>query len=96
LKHELEEEMAELWRKRLMCFQKTCNGVIKKTNMVAATSDKVSTQLIPEDLIHMVDVSVVNKYGADLTQFTCVVAEDMCNMLETFTTDLSNNLPRQV
>jgi hypothetical protein len=44
----------------------------------------------------MVDVSVASKYGADLTQVSLVVAEDMRNTLETFKTDLSNNLPRQV
>jgi hypothetical protein len=96
VKRQLEEEMAELRRKKLVCFQKTHIGVVKKANTVAVTSDKVSMQLSPKDLVHMVDVSVASKYGVDLTQFMCVVAEDMRNMLETFKTDLSNNLPRQV
>jgi hypothetical protein len=44
----------------------------------------------------MVDVSIASKYGADLTQFTCVVAEDMRHMLNTFKQDLNSSLPRQV
>jgi hypothetical protein len=43
-----------------------------------------------------VDVSVASKYVADLTQFTHVVAEDMCNMLYSFKQDMDSNLPRQV
>jgi hypothetical protein len=50
------------------------NMVIKKADTVIATDAKVSTQLSPEDLVHMVDVSVARKYGVDLTQFTHVVA----------------------
>jgi hypothetical protein len=38
----------------------------------------------------------MSKYGTDLTQFTRVIVEDMCNTLETFKTDLNNSLPRQV
>jgi hypothetical protein len=30
LEKELEEEMAEVRRKKLACFQKTCTGVVKK------------------------------------------------------------------
>jgi cell wall assembly regulator SMI1 len=43
-----------------------------------------------------VDVSVASKYVADLTQFTHVVAEDMCNMVDSFKQDMDSNLPRQV
>jgi hypothetical protein len=38
---------------------------------------KVNAQLSPEDLIHMVDVSIASKYAADLTQFTWVMEDDM-------------------
>jgi hypothetical protein len=41
-------------------------------------------------------MSVASKYGADLTQFTCIIANDMHNTLESFKTDLHNTLPRQV
>jgi hypothetical protein len=52
--------------------------------------------LSPEDLAQLVDVSVASKYDTDLTQFTHVIAENMHSTLETFKTDLNNNLPRQV
>jgi hypothetical protein len=64
--------------------------------MVAVASAKVNAQLSPDDLIHMVDISVASKYGADLTQFTHVVAEDIRNTLDTFKADLSSSFPRQV
>jgi hypothetical protein len=70
------------------------NGVVKKSDTVAMTNAKVNAQLSPENLVHMVDVSVASKYGADLTQFMRVVAEDMRNTLEAFKTDLNNILPR--
>jgi hypothetical protein len=70
------------------------NGVVKKADMAAMTNAKVNAQLSPENLVHMVDVSVASKYGADLTQFMRVVAEDMRNTLEAFKTDLNNILPR--
>jgi hypothetical protein len=41
-------------------------------------------------------VSVASKYGADLTQFTHIIADDMRNTLESFKTDMHNPLPRQV
>jgi hypothetical protein len=41
-------------------------------------------------------VSVASKYGTDLTQFTCVVVEDMRNMLDSFKQDMNSSLPRQV
>jgi hypothetical protein len=70
------------------------NGVVKKADTAAMTNAKVNAQLSPENLVHMVDVSVASKYGADLTQFMRVVAEDMRNTLEAFKTDLNNILPR--
>jgi hypothetical protein len=59
--------MAELRRKKLACFQKTHNEVIKKADTVAASTPKVNSSLSPEDLAQLVDVSVASKYGADLT-----------------------------
>jgi hypothetical protein len=64
--------------------------------MAASWAPRVNSSLSPEDLAHLVDVSVSSKYGAHLTQFTHVVTEDKHNTLETFKTDLNNNLPRQV
>jgi hypothetical protein len=89
--------MVELRRKKLACFQKTHNGIMKKVDTTTTSGAKVNSfPLSPEDLIQLVDISVTSKYGSDLTQFTCVVAEDRHNTLETFKTDRSNNLPRQV
>jgi hypothetical protein len=64
LEKELEEEMAERWCKKLVCFQKTHYDVIKKAEMTTTSGTKVSLPLSPEDLVHLVDVSVASKYGA--------------------------------
>jgi hypothetical protein len=96
LERELEEEMAEARSQKLACFQKTRNGVVKKADTMVATSAKVNAQLNLEDLIHMVDVLVASKYGADLTQFTRVVAKDMRNTLDAFKTDLNSSFPRHI
>jgi hypothetical protein len=91
---EIEEELAEIRRRKLACFQKTHNDVVKKLDTVAASSAKVNSHLSPEELRHMVDVSVASKYGADLTQFTRVMAEDMRNTFDTLKQDLNAILPR--
>jgi hypothetical protein len=69
--------MAEIRKRKLACFQTTCNRVVKKSDMTTASDIKVDSPLSPEDLIHMIDVSVASKYGANLIQFTCVMAEDI-------------------
>jgi hypothetical protein len=94
IEKELEEEMAEI-RRKLACFQKMRNGVIKKADMTSVSTAKVTSNLSPKDLVHMVDVSIASKYGADLTQFTRVIPEDMCNTLDAFKQDLNGSLPRQ-
>jgi hypothetical protein len=97
VERQLEVEMAEPRRKNLACFQKTRNGIVKKADMATTSSTKVnSSSLSLEDLVQLVDVSIASKYGADLTQFTCVVAEDMRSMLDAFKQDFNANLPRQV
>jgi hypothetical protein len=93
---ELKEELVEMQRRKLACFQKTRNGVVKKADTTTASSAKVNSHLSPEDLVHMVDVSVASKYRADLPQFTHVVAEDMRHTIDSFKQDLNSNLPRQV
>jgi hypothetical protein len=80
--------MAERQRKKLACF--------KKGDTAAASRAKVDSPLSPEDLVQLVDVSLVSKYDADLTQFTWVVDEDMRNSLDAFKQDMNNSLPRQV
>jgi hypothetical protein len=93
---ELKEEMVVMRRRKLASFQKTRNCIIKKFDTAMTCGVKVDFPLSPEDLVHMVDMSIASKYRADLTQFTCIVAEDMCHMLDTFKQDLSSNIPRQV
>jgi hypothetical protein len=63
-------EIAERRSKKLACFQETQNVIIKKADTATASSTKVDSQLSPEDFVHMVDVSVASKYGADVMQFT--------------------------
>jgi hypothetical protein len=58
VERELEEEMAEIRRRKLACFQKTRNDVVKKVEVVSATNTKVMFPLSPKDLVHMVDVSM--------------------------------------
>jgi hypothetical protein len=71
--------------------------VIKKTVPAIMTrTATVMSNLTPEQLVKLLDVSVASKYGADLTQFTRIIADDMHNTLESFKTDLHNTLPRQV
>jgi hypothetical protein len=100
LEKELEEEMAAARRRKLACFQKTCPRVIKKTVPIDATTmtmaPTVTSNLTPEELVKLIDVSVASKYSGDLTQFTRIIADDMRNTLESFKTDMHNTLPRQV
>jgi hypothetical protein len=60
------------------------------------TAPMVTSNLTLKDMVKLVEVSVASKYGADLTQFTHIIADDMRNTLETFKTNLHNTLPRQV
>jgi hypothetical protein len=64
--------------------------------MAAASGTMLGTLLSPEDFIQLVDVSVASMYGADLTQLTRVIVEDMHSTLDTFKQDMHNTLPRQV
>jgi hypothetical protein len=56
----------------------------------------ITSNLTPEELVKLVDVSVASKYGVDLTQLMHIIADDMRNTLGSFKTDLHNTLPRQV
>jgi hypothetical protein len=66
-------------------------------DMVKASLSKVnSSSLTPEDLVHLVDVLVASKYGADLTHLTHALAEDVRHMLDSNKQDLDNKLFRQI
>jgi ribosome recycling factor len=60
--HKLKEELAEIRNWKLACFRKTRNRVVKKVDTMTASPVKVTSHLSPEDLVHMVDVSVASKY----------------------------------
>jgi hypothetical protein len=100
LEKALEEEMAEVRRRKLACFQKTCTGVIKKTvlaiTIAAIATPTVIPNLTPEELVKFIDVAVASKYGNDLMNFTHTITEEVCSTLDTFKTNLQNMLPQQI
>jgi hypothetical protein len=100
LEKELKEEMAKVRRRKLMCFQKTRKGVIKKTvPMITTTATAipmVTPNLTPEELVKFMDAAVASKYGNDIGNFTHTITEQVCNTLDTVKTDLQNTLPRQI
>jgi hypothetical protein len=80
LEKELEEDMAEARRRKLMCFQKTSMGVINKTispiMTTATATPTVTPDLTPEELVKFMDVAVASKYGNELTNFTHTITEE--------------------
>jgi hypothetical protein len=70
LEKKLEEEMAAA-RRKLTCFQKTRTRVIRKIVPVVTTTTTmapmVTSNLTPEELVKLIDMSVPSKYDADLT-----------------------------
>jgi hypothetical protein len=100
LEKELEEEMAEVRRRKLMCFKKTRTGVIKKTipaiTTTVTTTSMVTPNLTPEELVKFMDVAVASKYGNDLTNFIHTITEEVRNTSDKFKTDLQNMLPWQI
>jgi hypothetical protein len=98
LDKELEEKMAEATRRKLVCFQKTRTGVIKKTvlgitTMTTATS-MITPNLTPEELVKFMDVVVASKYRNDHTNFTRTITKEVCSTLDTFKTNLQDTLPQ--
>jgi hypothetical protein len=65
----MEEVVAERRKKKLAYFPKTRSGVGKKGDTVKA-STPVNSPFTLEELVHMIDVSVNSKYGADLEVIT--------------------------
>jgi hypothetical protein len=97
MKKELEEVEAARLREKLACYQKTWSGVVQKADTARASASKVSTQpLPPEELAHLVDVSVASKYDTDLAHLTRVLAKDVHFNLNSFKHDLDDNLPKQI
>jgi hypothetical protein len=75
-------------------------GVIKKTIPAITTTttatSTVTPNLTPEELVNFMDVAVANKYGNDLTNFTCTITKEVRSTLDTLKTDLQSTLPRQI
>jgi hypothetical protein len=100
LEKELEEEMADARRRKLVCFQKTCTGVIKKMVLIITTAataiPTVIPNLTPKVLVKFMDVVVASKYGNDLMNFSRTITEDVRSTFDTFKIDLQHTLPRQI
>jgi hypothetical protein len=100
LEKELEEEMADARRRKLVCFQKTCTGVIKTMVLIITTAataiPTVIPNLTPKVLVKFMDVVVASKYGNDLTNFSRTITEDVRSTFDTFKIDLQHTLPRQI
>jgi uncharacterized membrane protein len=92
------EEMPEVRRQKLACFQKARTGVIKKTVPAITTTttatSTVTPNLTPEEFVKFIDVAVASKYGSDLANFTCTIIEEVRSTLDSLKTDLQNTLPR--
>jgi hypothetical protein len=73
--------MVERQRKKLVCFQKTRSGVVKKGD-TAKASLPVNCLFTLEELVHMTDVLVNSKYGADLEGITRTIMDSVWGSLE--------------
>jgi hypothetical protein len=97
MRWELEELQAVRMHEKLVCYQKTRNGVVEKADTTKVSLSKVnSSSLSPKDLVHLVDVSVASKYGVDLAELTQAMGKDVCITLDSFQRDLDNSLPTQI
>jgi hypothetical protein len=94
----MEEVMAERRKKKLACFQKTRHGVVKKGDMMKA-STPVNSPFTLEELVYLIDVSVNSKYGVDLEGVTRALTESVKGSVESLRLELkqeSKKMPRQI
>jgi hypothetical protein len=97
MRRELEEVEATKMCDKLACYQRTRSDIVQMVDTVKATVSKLnSSSFIPEDLVHLVDVSVTSKYDVDLAQLMHALAEDMWHTLDSYKHDLDNGLSRQI
>jgi hypothetical protein len=95
MRREMEEVEAAKMHEKLACYQKTKGGVVQRADTAKASLSKVnSSTLMPEELVHLVDVFVATKYGGDLAQLTRALAKDVRHTLESFRLDMDDNLPQ--
>jgi hypothetical protein len=78
--------MVERHQKKLACFQKTRSGMVKKGDTTKA-SVPINSPFTLEELVHMIDVSINSKYGADLEGIMRTLTDGLCSSLESFKLD---------
>jgi hypothetical protein len=98
LQHEMEEEVAERQKKKLTYFQKTRHGVVKKGDMMKA-STPVNSLFTLEELVQMIDVSVNSKYGANMEGITRTLTDSVKGSMESLRLEFKQEfekMPRQI
>jgi RecA/RadA recombinase len=93
----MEEVMAKK-RKKLVCFQNTRGGMVKKGDTMKAFVS-VNSPFTFEELVHMIDMRVNSKYVADLDGITYVLIDSVRGSMESLRLEFkreSEKLPRQV
>jgi hypothetical protein len=98
LQREMEEVMAERRKKKLACFQKTRSGMVKKGDTVKA-SMPVNSPFTLEELVHMIDVTINSKYGADLEVITRTLTESVWGSVKSLRLEFKKEyekMPRQI
>ena len=97
IERELQQEVDELRKMKLACYQKTRGGVVMKEDTASVSATKVKAPVLtPEEVAHFVDISIAGKYGNDLDRVTRVLGEEMHSAIGSFKQDLDNSLPRQM
>jgi hypothetical protein len=66
------------------------------TTGTMATSSTVTPNMTPKELVNFMEVAVASKYGNNLSNFMCVITDDVHSTLEGFKIDLQDTLPRQI
>jgi hypothetical protein len=90
--------MAERRKNKLARFQKTRHGVMKKGDTVKA-SILVNSPFTLEELVHLIDVSINSKYGADLEGITRTLTDSVKGSVESLRLEFnqeSEKMPRQI
>jgi hypothetical protein len=75
-------------------------GVIKKTiaaiTTMATATPTVTPNLTPKELVKFMDGAVASKFGNNPMNFNRTITKEVHSTINTFKTDLQNNLPRQI
>jgi hypothetical protein len=98
LQRKMEGVMAERRKKKLACFQKAKHGVVKKGDMVKA-STPVNSPFTLEELVQLIDASVNSKYGVDLEGITRTLTDSVKGTVESLRLEFkqeSKKMPREI